>query len=198
MAPPQGPDRDAGRYLRVAGRSALGDGRVLVWSMAEGRRGRRWRASVLRGDDLLAVVLLEVTPDGRPSRLELTTRLGALTLHPEPDEGSIHGNIIDVSGVRPLAFAWSPAHEIELAGSPLGRVVTIARRGRDLGVGEGTEFPVLVVGDDLSVSEGRRAIALLGDASWRVTDDVGAATEVVVDQDGLPAAEATWELEPAS
>src|SRR5207245_3268482 len=100
MSPP-GPDAGSSapirRFLRQAGRIEQSDGSVLIWSIAEGRRGRRWRGSLLRGVSLIHSLLLEVTLVGRPSRLELATATGILTLHPEPDERSIHGNVVNAA-----------------------------------------------------------------------------------------------------
>ena len=47
---------------------------------------------------------LEVAPNGRVTRLELTTGAGLLTLHPEPDESALHGNVVTPTGIRHLAF----------------------------------------------------------------------------------------------
>ncbi len=110
--------RDA--WLRRAGRLAGGGGETVLWSVAEGRRGRRWRS--LRRDAegaVLTDLLLEVDPAGRWTRLELATALGILTLHPEPDGRSVHGNVVTDRGVVPLAFPWSADHRLLLPEEPI-------------------------------------------------------------------------------
>ena len=71
-------------WLRRAGRLDRGGGESLLWSVAEGRRGRRWR-SVRRNPAgvLVSDLLLEVDPEGRWTRLELATARGILVLHPD-------------------------------------------------------------------------------------------------------------------
>ncbi len=147
MSGPSVESRQATSPLRRAGRLPLpGDGDV-IWSVAEGRRGRRWRA--LRRDSRGAIVsdlLLEVDPAGRWSRLELATGAGILTLHPEPDRSAVHGNVVTPSGVRPLAVAWSPAHRLLLPGDPVAAVAL------GMGSADAVAGPGIVVGADLSVT----------------------------------------------
>jgi hypothetical protein len=84
-------------------------------------------------------LLLEVDPAGRWTRLELATAAGVLTLHPEPDMRSAHGNVVTGRGVVPLAFGWSPGHRLVLADEP----IAAAALGDDELAGR--EVPGLVV-----------------------------------------------------
>jgi hypothetical protein len=147
MSQPEGEPRHAGTPLRRAGQRPLpGNGDVL-WSVAEGRRGRRWRA--LRRDASGAIVsdlLLELDPAGRWSRLELATSGGILTLHPEPDGSAVHGNVVTPSGVRPLALAWSADHRLLVEDDP---VATVAL---DAGKDDAVAGPGIIIGTDLSVT----------------------------------------------
>ena len=68
--------------MRLAGALGLADGAWLTWSVADGRRGRRWRAVSTLAGAITHALLLEVDLAGRPARLELTTPAGMLTLHP--------------------------------------------------------------------------------------------------------------------
>jgi hypothetical protein len=135
-------------WLRRAGRIDLGGGETVLWSVAEGRRGRRWRS--MRKDSaghLISDLLLEVDPRGRWTRLELAAAAGILTLHPDPDDAAAHGNVITELGVVPLAFAWSPRHRLVVPGEPAA--------GAALGVADATPRapgPGLVVGLDLAVT----------------------------------------------
>ncbi len=124
MAEPDAPP--ARPWLRRAGRAGRPDGAVVVWSVAEGRRGRRWRESVTRIGRLQVVTLLETDPEGRFARLEAATAAGMLTLHASGDGRSVHGNVVTPAGVRHLALDWGPAHRLVVEGSPAA-AATVAR-----------------------------------------------------------------------
>jgi len=112
--------RDGRAWLRRAGRRRGRGGETILWSVAEGRRGRRWRS--LRRDAAGAVVsdlILEIDPGGRLARLELATAAGILTLHPTSDGRSIHGNVVTERGVVALALPWSPDHRLLLPDEPV-------------------------------------------------------------------------------
>lgn len=173
-------------WLRLAGRGRLPDGSTLVWSVAEGSRGRRWRAESLNADGaVVRAVLLEVSLDGRPARLEVSSAAGLLTLHPEPDGRSAHGNVVAINGVRPLSLPWSEGHEIVVAGTPLGELVAFHGLARRVGVGEGVELAVLVVGADLAVRDERRVARRVTTSQWTIDDGVADRT-IDIDERGIP------------
>ena len=139
--------------LRRAGRGSAADGSVVTWSVAEGRRGARWREVRVRDMAIVSSLLLEIDPKGRFSHLELSTATGLLTLHPEGD-GTLHGNAVGASGVHHLvAVPWAPDDVLLVAGSPVSRAAATPRADapRRNGVAMG-----VVVGLDLAVE--RRAI----------------------------------------
>lgn len=173
--------------VRRAGVVTLADGTELVWSVADGRRGRRWRALTNRRGTLVGSLLLEVDVDGRPERIELATTSGLLTLHPERD-GELHGNAIAGDGVRHFTLPWSSEHELEGEPLPVTGAVTALRVGRRLPPGEGTDVPVVVVGDDLTVREAMRRYRRLDATTWQVDGD-DATRVLVVDDRGMP----VWE-----
>jgi hypothetical protein len=185
-----------GPYTRVAGSLELADGATLTWSVADGSRGRRWRAVSTLNGAITHAVLLEVDLAGRPSRLELTTPAGMLTLHPAADQREIHGNVVSATGegVRHLAFAWGPEHELELAGRPGPTAVALHRRRTSVAVGSSVEVDVLAIGMKLDVRPGRRRFERLGEDRWRVglrASDI----EFEIDADGLPVGGVRWALE---
>jgi hypothetical protein len=164
----------AGSSLRRAGRGTAADGSVITWSVAEGRRGSRWREVRVRGESVVSSLLLELDAAGRFSHLELSTASGLLTLHPEGD-GTLHGNAVGAGGVRHvMAVPWTRDDILLVAGSPTSRAAAARRieaspagdAPRAKGVGFG-----IVVGLDLSAE--RRAIG----RSERA---------VPLDPDGLP------------
>ncbi|HEY2887963.1 MAG TPA: hypothetical protein VGJ17_05065 [Candidatus Limnocylindrales bacterium] len=138
------------------------------------------------------VLLLEVDRDGRPSRLELTTPAGLLTLHPSADGREIHGNVVTTTGegVRPLAFAWDPEHELEVAGRPLATAVGLHRRRERLPVGASEAVDVLAIGARLDVAAATRQVSRLTETRWR-----SGALELEIDEDGLPLGGVRWALE---
>jgi len=95
-------------FLRVGGRGTTPGGRSVIWSVAEGSKGRRYREVRRAGEGIAHSLLLETGPAGRFSHLELSTPSGLLTLHPEPD-GTLHGHAIVSDGVEHLAgLDWEP------------------------------------------------------------------------------------------
>jgi hypothetical protein len=182
--------------VRRAGRATLPDGRAIIWSVADGRRGRRWRAETIRDDRLESSLLLEVGVDGRPARLELATPAGLLTLHPEAT-GALHGNAVTGGGVRHLTFEWSEEHGLEIDALPIPSVVTASRLAPAVAAGEGRTVPVVVVGLDLTVRAGQRRYHRLDERSWRIDGD-GHAQAFAIDHRGLPVwptAAGEWPLE---
>ncbi len=173
--------------VRRAGAATLADGSDIVWSIADGRRGRRWRATTSRRGTLVASLLVEVDIGGRPARLEVASTSGLLTLHPERD-GALHGNAITCDGVRHLTLPWSPEHEIEAEPLPVTGAVTAGGLGRWVSIGQGTDVPVVVVGDDLSVRASMRRYQRVDATTWQVEGDV-AIRVLTVDDRGVP----VWE-----
>lgn len=138
-------------WLRRAGRGRLEDGGAVVWSVAEGRVGRRWRWTVVDAGIVRHVGLIEHDDRGRFARLELATADGMLTLHPSDDRTAIHGNLVAPAGVRGLAFPADPTTDVAIDGDAFGTAL--------LGVGEGT---CLSIRDSLDVDATRARPRRLG------------------------------------
>jgi hypothetical protein len=145
-------------------------------------------------------LLLEIDRSGRPARLELTTEAGMLTLHPEPDGRSIHGNVVHRGGVRPLALAWSADHDLEIVDRPLATAVMLRRLSASVRVGQGETVPVLAIDRSLVVRPGNRLVRRLADRRWIVADLAGAREMAIeLDADGIPQLAPSaddWPLEP--
>lgn len=174
--------------LRRAGAGTLADGSELVWSVADGRRGRRWRAFASVEGVVTHALLLEVDVTGRPSRLELTTLAGMLTLHPEEGSGGLHGNVVTAAGMRHLALPWGADHGLEIESRPFAAAVTAHRLARSTAVGEGRTVPVVVIDVDLQVAEATRRYTRVGGGEWRIESVAGDAPPVVlaIDKRGVP------------
>lgn len=107
-------------WLRRAGRGTLPDGATVLWSVAEGGRGRRWRWTVADADRVRHVGLMELAADGRFARLELDAADALVTFHPDGATASAHGNIVRPSGVVPISMDWSDGTGISIDGDPFG------------------------------------------------------------------------------
>jgi hypothetical protein len=104
--------------LRRAGAGSLHDGTTVVWSVAEGAKGRRWREVRSGPDGVISSLLLETDVARRFSHLELSTAVGLLTLHPEPD-GTLHGNIVRAAGIHHVVGRrWAAGAALSVEGSP--------------------------------------------------------------------------------
>lgn len=146
--------------LRAAGAAPLGDGRRLVWSVAEGRRGRRWRWAFLDGDRAEHAVLLELGPAGRPSRLEVASGSGLLTLHPEAEADAVHGNLVTANGVEHLALPWAAEAVFDLV-DRFGPFVLATTVGERLPVGGAIEVATIGVDRFLRPAGGRARLTRL-------------------------------------
>jgi hypothetical protein len=132
-------------WLRRAGHIRLEDGRDVIWSVAEGSRGRRWREAVRKPNQpgIRHSLLLEMDPDGWFSHLELSTEEGLLTLHPEGD-GTLHGNAVTASGVRHVrGVAWDPHGMMLIDRSFVSTLAALP--GLSSVIAPGTEREILVV-----------------------------------------------------
>ncbi|GIW20167.1 MAG: hypothetical protein KatS3mg065_0463 [Chloroflexota bacterium] len=162
----EGTDRSpAAGWLRVAGSARLADGRRLLWSVAEGVRGRRWRWAIARGDAVGHAVLLETDPDGRPVRLEATSASGLLTLHPDPDFAALHGNLVTTNGIEHLSLPWSAGHVIDVVDA-FGPFVVVACRGMGLPVEGSLELGGLGIDRFLRPTPGVVRLVRTAETAW--------------------------------
>jgi hypothetical protein len=177
-------------------RTSLGD--LVTWSQAEGERGTRWREAIERDGELLRSLLLEVSTADRPTRLEMTTRAGLLTLHPEPDESAMHGNVVAAGGVRHLAFPWSLEHEFLILSSPASATITVRRLAQRVIVGARVVVAMLRIDDELDPRPVRWSVERIGTHGWHLRDTEGDEDRrLTVEDDGRPALvdEVSWPLE---
>ena len=156
-------------WLRRAGGGLLPDGAGVVWSVAGGDRGRRWRWTVTRDGHLESVGLIELRPSGALARLELAAPGVLVTFHPEPDEWMAHGNVVTGEGVEPIAIDWQPGWTVAIAGDPFGSAVA-GWRGRGVVVGPNGITPDSDPAPTASPVDGR-GVPILGVAEeWPLED----------------------------
>ena len=173
------------RRLRVAGWGSAADGTTVTWSVAEGRRGRRYREVLSRDGAVVHALLLETTPDRRFAHLELAREGVLVTAHPEPD-GTIHGNTIaaDGSGVRHLiGLATGPEGLVMVDGSVMA-AAAIAWQLRDIVEAGGRATFEGVSIDSRGHVEIDEALSVerLSPTRWRIAH----APAVDVGEDGRP------------
>lgn len=187
--------------LRRAGRWTDASGAAIVWTVAEGRRGRRWREVRSGPQGVISSLLLETDATGRFSHAEISTAAGLFTVHPEAD-GTLHGNIVGERGIEHMeGLPWREDGVLLLEGSTITMAAAIAMlvvlgrppAPRDAVPGTAARLPALRV--DLRLGHGLTDVDLArrGDGRWLVGDTDG----IQVDDDGLPAQEdgASWPLE---
>lgn len=189
-----------GEAVRRAGTGRLPGGRHLTWTVADGRRGRRWRAITTSADGrLVKALLLETAPDGSFQKLELAAPAGLLTLHPEVGEGTLHGNVVRSTGISHVSLPWSVKHQLFAGNSPVTAAAAAARLEPDLPVGQGRTIAAVEVGGDLTVRQATWRVARVGDRRWRMlAADGGVSLAVTLDDDGVPGgleAAESWPLE---
>ncbi len=179
-------DRDA--WVRLTAVGALPGGRRISWTVADGTRGRRWRAATTGSDGrLVHSLLLETTPDGTPTRVEVTAAGRLLTLHPGPDGTAMHGNCAREGGVDHIVLPWGETFVLMFDASPVTAAVAARTLAPRVGVGEGASVPVIEVGEDLAVRHATWRVARVGRGRWRLlAADGGVSTTVEIDEDGLP------------
>jgi hypothetical protein len=171
--------------LRRAGTGRFVDGIDVVWSVAEGRKGRRWREVRSRDGVVVSSLLLETDTERRFAHLELSTLAGLLTLHPEPD-GTLHGNVVTVSGVRHVeGVPWPPGSLLVVDGSAISIAAAAweIRSWSAAARGAAERRPIVMVSPALDV----RAATIPADG----------LSHDPIDTDGLPllAHARTWPLE---
>ena len=192
-------------WLRRAGHLRAADGASTTWSVAEGRRGRRWREVVRIGqgrEGLRHSLLLETDPEDRFAHLELSTDVGLLTLHPEGD-GSLHGNAVvdhgeshlrDATGVEHVRGLVWPGDGIALVeGSLICRLAGIHLLGQTMEPFTSRSQAAVWIPLTLWLEVRPVRMERIDDRRWRFAD----ADPLEVDDLGLPvlADASTWPLE---
>ena len=121
-------------WLRRAGRGRAPDRSMVLWSLAEGERGRRWRWSLTDPAGAIRHVgLIELDRAWILERLELHSSNGIVTFHPAGDGKTAHGNVVMRHGVRPIEVGWTAGSRIGIAGDPFGTTLgAISAAGTDL------------------------------------------------------------------
>ncbi len=186
--------------MRRAGTGRLPGGRHLTWTVADGRRGRRWR-SITTGSDgqLDAALLLEVGADGTICKLELAGPAGLLTLHPGSGQAVLHGNVVRPSGIEHITLPWSPRDALLVGASPITAAVAAGVLEHRVGVGEGASFAAVEVSEDLVIRRATWRAARVGERRWQLlAADRGPSATLTLDGDGIPDgldAAAGWPLE---
>jgi hypothetical protein len=184
--------------VRRGGRARTLTGDLITWTQAEGERGTRWREAIEHDGRLIRSLLLEVSTAGRPTRLEMTTRAGLLTLHPEPDQSAMHGNVVAPDGVRHLAFTWGPERELLVLGSPASAQIAINRFERRVVIGAVTVVDMLRVDDELVPRPVRWKVERVARHGWHLRDtESDEERRLTVGEDARPVLddEVSWPLE---
>jgi hypothetical protein len=194
--------------LRLGGRHVLATGETVVWSIADGRRGRRWRELTIVDGVARRSILFEMDPAGEVSRLEIGSAAGLLTLHPVGRPAAIHGNLVSAAGIRHLSFPGEAGTVLVVDGSPASDAIVLGRPElAGLAVGAGRRFAAFRVDERLDPEPVEIEITRLETRSWRWTTwptdgppSTGPPRTVRLGADGLVelADGARWPLEPVA
>jgi hypothetical protein len=179
--------------FRFGGRGQGADGAAVVWSVAEGSRGRRWREVRNAGHAVASSLLLETDPAGQFAHLELSTPSGLLTLHPEAD-GSLHGHAIVSDGVEHVeGLPWDADGMVMLDGSTVCRLAAVGALAGLIGVGESRAHLAVVIPVTLWLEVKPIRIERIDALTWRF----GGEEPFAVDGRGLPVLRGgeVWPLE---
>jgi hypothetical protein len=183
-----------GAGVRRGGYAELPSGELIIWSVADGRRGRRWREVVGQDGRVVRSVLLETNPASRLTRLEFVTAAGLLTLHPDSGESILHGNVVTPAGIRHLTFDGTT---VLVHGSPAASAIAVDGLADGVEVGATARVDLVSVDDQLEPRVGSWAVSRIEPRTWRLVEPSTAEDLVVrLDEDGLPIlAGDTWPLE---
>ncbi len=170
--------------IRRAGHAPLDGDRTLLWTVAEGARGRRWRATIIEGAAVGLSLLLEVGLDGRPSRLEVGTAAGLLTLHPDRGGVRLHGNVATPTGMRHIDLPWAAGHHLDVAGCPLTLAVIAHALRDEVLVGASVDLPVITLGRSLEPRPTVARVDRTSPSAWLLEVD-GRSLALDVDDRGI-------------
>lgn len=175
--------------LRLGGRVGLPSGEVVVWSVADGRRGRRWRESATRDGVLVWASLFETDRSGQVGRLEIASAAGLLTLHPDADGSTLHGNVVTPDGIRHLTFAWGAGGALFVVGSPAAAAIALGRLAQTAPVGATERVSTIRIDSLLAPRPGAWDVSRVDERTWRLVEvsDAPSPEErtVRLDEDGL-------------
>lgn len=162
--------------VRLGGRVELPSGEVVAWSVADGRRGRRWRESATRDGILAWTALFETSPSGRTERLEMASAAGLLTLHPDRDGFTLHGNVVTPAGIRHLTFPWSDGDALFVGGSPAAAAIALGRLVRAEAIGSTVRVATIRVDARLEPRPSTWDVTRIDEQAWQLIEVSDAAS----------------------
>jgi hypothetical protein len=179
--------------VRRAGQGRGPDRTFLIWTVAEGRRGRRWREVRYADGGVISSLLLETDAEGQFSYLEASTAAGLITLHPEGGT-ELHGNVVTAAGVEPVAgLPWSRASIALLEGSAISQAAAAFGLRDRMAPADAGSDPGVMIPLSLSIQPGPIRVERLDDTRWRFAN----GDALSIDAEGLPILidGETWPLE---
>ena len=181
---------------RIAAHEHDSRDRDVVWTVADGRQGRRWRELAVDPAGVARSLMLETDSQGSWLRLEISSPDGLLTLHPESD-GSIHGNIASRTGVRHIDLGKVKPPRLDVPGSLVAEAALCWVLTRQVKLAERRAITVVSVAEPLSVGLVEITVERRTTATWELRD--GDRRRLVeLDEAGLPVAHVGaqhWPLE---
>jgi hypothetical protein len=146
----------------------------------------------------VTVLLLELDLDGHPTKLEMATGDGLLSLHPEAAPAALHGNVVRAAGVEHVTLPWSADHILIAVGSPVTAAAAASLLAGRIGVGEGHSVPAVMIETGLTVGRATWRVLRFSERRWRLLAADGSADIAIeIDDVGVPEFKngAAWPLE---
>jgi len=185
----------SGRSMRIGGRASLPSGEIVTWSIADGRRGRRWREVTVRDGHVARSLAIETDPGGRVVRLEISTPAGLLTLHPDGDTAVLHGNVVTPDGIRHLTMGEGM---VFVPGSPAAAAIALRALSTRFTTGETQRIELIRIDDGLDPAGEGWDVTRTDAQTWRLVRAANGETQSVgLDEDWLVEleGEVRWPLE---
>jgi hypothetical protein len=186
--------------VRLAGQATDRLGRTVLWTVADGERGRRWREVATEPEGGASRSLtLETGHAGQWLRLEIAAPTGLLSLHPDRD-GRIQGNVATAAGVRHLSLGSLTPPLVDVRDSLVGETALCRAFERLVGPGEGSGVRVVRVGLGLEVAVFDVGVTRSDARLWELRDSEG-TRDVSMGDLGTPSDGDTggrWPLETGS
>jgi hypothetical protein len=169
---------------RAGGWGLSDDGSTVTWTVADGRKGRRWREVVTDASGVRHSLLLETGPDRRFSHLELARLDGLWTVHPEPD-GTLHGHQLDRSddGVRHIeGLSFDHDAVLILEGSSLSLAAVGWAMAPMIQAGNAVHVAAVVIKLDGTIEGTTEHLTRRSETVWQI----GEGRSIEIDEAGLP------------
>ncbi len=132
----------------------------------------------------------------------MASTAGLLTLHPDRDGSTLHGNVVTPAGIRHLTFPWSDGDALFVDGSPAAAAIALGSLVRTQAIGSTVRVATIRVDARLEPRSSTWDVTRIDDQAWQLVEVSDAASpderRARLDGDGLAIVPdgMRWPLEP--